>query len=269
MALLQNCFFNRFIYTDKELKEHYKNKTLSPNYRTQTFLNRNVHYAVIGKNDTLPLLVFVHGAPGAWYGYLNLMDDSLLQTHFKLISVDRLGYGKSGYGKAELSTQMQALAIKKIIDAENTHHKKVTVLGRSYGAPIAGYLAINYPTLIDKLVMVSPVIDPEKEKFFWFSNMGKWDVVRFCLPKMMNVATDEKFSHQQEMRTMLPKWKNLYVNTTVIMGEKDWVADTANLTFAKRHIVNCKASFIKLKNTGHLVTSQQPEVIKQILINNN
>ncbi len=267
LTLLQNCLLNKYIYTDKELKEHYKSKTIQPIYKTQTFIDKKIHYAVVSKNDTLPLLVFIHGAPGAWYGYMNLMDDSLLQTKFKLIAVDRLGYGKSNYGKAEVSTQLQALSIKQIIDAENTEHKKVILLGRSYGAPIAAWLAINYPKQIKELIMISPVIDPEKEKFFWFSKIGKWKFTQLFLPKMLNVATKEKYTHQREMKQLLPKWKKLYVNTTVITGEKDWIADTANFSFAKRYLINCPTNFIKLKNTGHLVTYEKPDFIRQLLIN--
>ncbi len=263
---LQNCFLNKYIYTDKELKEHYKNKTLSPEYKTQTFLGKKIHYVVMNKNDTLPLLVFIHGAPGAWYGYLNLIDDSLLQTKFKMISIDRLGYGKSTNGKAELSTQLQALSIKQIIDTENNHSKKVILVGRSYGAPIAAWLAINYPQKISELVMISPVIDPNKEKFYWFSGIGKWKFTQLFLPKMLNVATKEKYAHPNEMKLMLPKWKKLYISTTVITGQNDKIADTSNFTFAKRYLINCPTNFILLKNTGHLVTYEQPEFIKKLFL---
>jgi len=269
IIFLQNCFLNKYIYTDKELKEHYKTLSFSPEYRNQTFLDKKIHYAVINKNDSLPLLVFIHGAPGAWYGYINLMDDTVLQKKFKLISVDRLGYGKSNYGKAFLSTQMQALSIKKIIESENKSNKKVVLMGRSYGAPIAAWLAINYPQLVKELIMISPVIDPEKEKFFWFSAIGKLKFIQLFLPKMLNVATKEKYAHQQEMEQLLPKWKKLYVNTIVISGESDWVADTANFTFAKRYLLNCSTNFIKLKNTGHLVTYEQPELIRDLLLKIN
>lgn len=261
------CYLlNSYIYTDQELQEHYENKTVRPVYKESDFLDRKQHYAVLSKSDTLPLLVMVHGAPGAWYGYLNLTDDSLLQEHFKIVAVDRLGYGKSGYGKEELSVQMQALAIKSIIEKENTHNKKVYLLGRSYGAPITAWLAINYPQKFEKLVMVSPVIDPEKEKFYWFSDIGNSPLVQWALPDLLNVATKEKFTHQKEMELMLPKWKNLCTPTYVLVGEDDAVADTANYSFAKKHITNCPAVFIKLKNTGHQITRQHPEVVRELLL---
>ncbi|MES2568416.1 MAG: alpha/beta hydrolase [Bacteroidota bacterium] len=255
--------------SDAELDEHYKNASIKPVYKTSELTDRDQHYAVLSKSDTLPLLVMVHGAPGAWYGYLNLTDDSLLQKHFKIVAVDRLGYGKSGYGKEELSIETQALAIKKIIDKENTSKKKVYLLGRSYGAPITAWLAINYAEQFEKLVMVSPVIDPDKEKFYWFSDIGKSSLVQWMLPDLLNVATKEKFAHQQEMKKMLPKWENLCTPTYVLVGEEDGVADTANYSFAKKHITNCDAVFMKLKHTGHKITQEHPDLVIELLLQNS
>jgi pimeloyl-ACP methyl ester carboxylesterase len=264
---LSSCFLvNRYVYTDKEIAEHYLGKSLKPSFRTSQFHDRKVHYAVMSKSDTLPLLVMVHGAPGAWYGYLNLTDDSLLQDHFKIVSVDRLGYGKSGYGKEELSVELQGQAIRHIIDKENTSGKKVYLLGRSYGAPIAAWVAINHPQDIEKLVMASPVIDPQKEKFYWFSELGKTKLVQWMLPHFLNVATREKFAHAKEMQRMLPEWQQLCTPTYVLVGEEDNIADTANFTFARRNLTQCPAVFMKLKGTGHQITHQKPELIKDLLL---
>jgi pimeloyl-ACP methyl ester carboxylesterase len=267
LLLFSRCFLlNGYMKSDEELNEHYKNASVKPIYKTSELSDRKQHYAVLTKSDTLPLLLMVHGAPGAWYGYLNLTDDSLLQEHFKIVAVDRLGYGKSGYGKEELSIETQAMAIKKIIDKENTSNKKVYLLGRSYGAPITAWLAINYPEQFEKLVMVSPVIDPDKEKFYWFSDIGNSALVQWMLPDLLNVATKEKFAHQNEMKKMLPKWENLCTPTYVLVGEDDNVADTANYSFAKKHITNCTAVFMKLKHTGHRITQEQPALVKELLL---
>lgn len=266
-VFLTGCFMlNKYVYTDKELALHYEHETIKPIYKNIQYLDHTLHYAVMNKNDSLPLLVFVHGAPGAWYGYLNLMDDTLLQKNYKLVAIDRLGYGKSNYGKAETSIELQAMSIKKIIDQENHTGKKVVLLGRSYGAPIAAWLSINYPQEVEKLFMISPVIDPQKEKFYWFSGIGKWKPVQWLLPKMLNVATKEKYSHAHEMTLMLPEWKKLNTSTYVITGANDKIADTCNYTFAKNHLNNCKSVFMKLENTGHQVTYEHPELIRNLLL---
>jgi pimeloyl-ACP methyl ester carboxylesterase len=267
IIFFSRCYLNRYMYSDGEIEAHYTGKSIKPQFKTASFLGRKLHYAMVSKSDTLPLLVMVHGAPGAWYGYLNLVDDSVLQQNFRIISVDRMGYGKSGYGSEELSVQKQALAVKTIIDKENKDGRKVYLLGRSYGAPIAAWLAINYPQQVEKLVMASPVIDPAKEKFYWFSDLGRTAVVQWMLPDMLNVATREKFSHQKEMAAMLPKWNKLCVPTCVVVGEDDNVADTANFSFAKTHLVNCPAVFMKVKETGHQVTQKRPELIRDLIMN--
>jgi pimeloyl-ACP methyl ester carboxylesterase len=267
LIFFSRCFMlNRFIYTDKELTQHYAGKAIKPSYHFLKYLNYNIHYAQISQSDTLPLLVLLHGAPGAWYGYMNLMDDSLLQSRYKIISIDRVGYGKSNYGRAELSTTLQGLIVKAVIDASNTSGKPITLLGRSYGAPIAAKYALYKPSIVAKLIMVSPVIDPKKEKFFWFSPIGKWKVVQWMLPSVLNVATKEKYAHPKEMAAMEKDWQKLYVPTIVLTGENDRIADTANLSFAKRHITKAPAQFVKLKNTGHLITYERPELIKHILL---
>lgn len=267
-SIFCSCFvLNRYIYTDRELHTHYATKTIQPVYRQTSFLDMHIHYALISKCDTLPLLVLLHGAPGAWYGYMNLMEDSTLQQHFQIVAIDRPGYGKSNYGKAELSILKQALAVKHIISICNTSGKPVSLLGRSYGAPIAAHYALYYPQNVAQLVMVSPVIDPAKEKFYWFSPIGKSKVIQWFLPRVLNVATKEKYAHPVEMRKMESSWRKLYVPTTVLTGENDWVADTANYTFAQKHIINAPARFYKLKQTGHLITYEQPELIKSILLN--
>lgn len=265
--IIPSCLLKKYIYTDEELEEHYKNSSLKPVYKFVNFNGKKLHYAVMSKSDTLPLLVFVHGAPGAWYGYMNLMEDSLLQKKFKMVSVDRLGYGKSNYGTAELSTQMQALSIKEVIEKENYSGKKVTLFGRSYGAPVAASLAIQYPQQVSKLFMISPVIDPDKEKFYWFSGMGTWKVVQWMLPKMLNVATEEKYAHSCQMKAMLPRWKKLYVPTVVVTGENDQIADTANFTFAKKCLINCDTTLVKVPGAGHLVTYERPTLVKKLLLN--
>lgn len=266
LLFFSSCFLlNRFIYTDKELDEYYHDKKIKPVYKTTPFLNHQLHYAVISKSDTLPLLLLVHGAPGAWYGYMRMMNDSLLQQRFKMVSLDRLGYGKSDYGHPELSVQLQALAVKAVMDAENTSHKKVYLFGRSYGAPITAWLAINYPQQVEKLFMISPVIDPEKEKFYWFSNIGRWRVTQWFLPRFLNVATAEKFTHAAQMKRMLPKWKRLYVPTNVVVGDNDQIADTANFSFARKYITNANAIFLKV-HSGHLVTRDQPGLIDSLLL---
>jgi pimeloyl-ACP methyl ester carboxylesterase len=262
---LSSCF-SRYIISAKEVRRHYADKKVKPK---EIFIKNDtlsLSLASMGP-DTLPMLLLIHGAPGSLWGYMNLMDDEDLQKHFHIVSVDRVGYGKSRLKKRRYVTSIETQAHALLpIFALNKSEQKVIVLGRSYGAPIAARLASLAPDKVKELIMVSPVIDPETERFYWFSKWGRMSFVQLFLPAAFNAATAEKYSHADELRKMLPVWEQLSVPTTVIQGGNDWIADPTNLDFAKRHIKSKRAQYIFLYNAGHMITFSHAAMIKEMLL---
>lgn len=264
-ASLSSCF-SRYIISAKQVRKHYALKKVKPTEQIIKNDTLSLCIASIG-SDTLPMLLLIHGAPGSLWGYMNLMDDEDLQKHFHIVSVDRVGYGKSRLKKRRFVTSIatQANALLPVFNL-NKSDEKVTVLGRSYGAPIAAKLVSMVPEKVKELIMVSPVIDPEKEKFYWFSKWGRNSFIQLFLPGDFNTATAEKYSHSEELKKLLPVWQNLHVPTTVIQGGNDWIADPSNIDFAKKHIRSKRAQYIFLYNAGHMITYTHLAMIKEMLL---
>ena len=262
---LSSCF-SRYLITQKEVRKHYATKESKPTIQIIKNDTLSLCIATIGA-DTLPMLLLIHGAPGSLWGYMNLMDDIDLQKQFHIVSVDRVGYGKSRLKKRKFVTSIetQARALLPVL-ALNRSSEKITVLGRSYGAPIAAKMVTLMPDAIKELIMVSPVIDPDKEKFYWFSKWGRNSFIQLFLPGAFNTATAEKYSHSNELKKLLPVWENLTVPTTVIQGGNDWIADPLNLEFAKKHIKSKRAQYIFLHNAGHMITYTHAAMIKEMLM---
>ena len=262
---LSSCF-SRYIISAKQVRKHYASKDIKPEIQIIKNDTLSLCIASVGA-DTLPMLLLIHGAPGSLWGYMNLMDDADLQKYFHIVSVDRVGYGKSRLKKrrsvTSISTQANALLP---VFALNHSDQKVIVLGRSYGAPIAAKLVSMVPEKVKELIMVSPVIDPEKEKFYWFSKWGRNSFIQLFLPGAFNTATAEKYSHADELKKLLPVWQNLDIPTTVIQGGNDWIADPANIDFAKKHIKSRRAQYIFLNNAGHMITFTHAHMIKEMLL---
>ncbi len=266
--LCMSCFRN-WIMTEKELKGHYQNNKHKPTYITIEKDSFKLHLASFGSSFSQPV-IFIHGAPGSWDGYLNLLDDTLLQNDFHLISVDRPGYGKSIKDSKKKIYTLEEQAKSIILSLSINHSPKRAILvGRSYGVPVAVKLAAMYPDKIAKCILISPAIDPSSEKFWWFSNFGKIFLVRWFLPARMNTATDEKFSHVAELRKLLPDWQKINANISVMMGGKDWIIDSSNFQFAKKMLIGKKAKFIHIPDSGHLISKTRPDlVIKEIYSEN-
>src|SRR6478609_760769 len=115
-VLCSGCF-SGLVMTEKEIRNHYKNKAVKPTFTTIRNDSVSLFCATTG-SDTLPPLLLVHGAPGAWYGSRNLLDDTIVQKQYHIIAMDRLGYNKSRFkGKrgAVTSIETQAIAIHEAL----------------------------------------------------------------------------------------------------------------------------------------------------------
>ncbi len=263
--VLPGCIHD-FLLSDSKVETHYSKKQRKPKFRLFEGKNgRHVHYAETG-SDTLPLVFFIHGAPGAWHYYINYLDDSTLLEHAHMISVDRPGYGKSDYGKSLTSIREQARLLHAII-VERSNNQPVILVGRSYGGPIAARIAMDYPADVHALVMLAPALDPAKEKFWWFSKPAKSSIVSWLLPDAVNVASEEKFSHVKELEEMLPLWDSVRAPSTVVVGSADNIVDTANFSFAKRKLRNAKSKkFIWIKDAPHNISDTQPALVREIIL---
>lgn len=259
--------FSRFVMTDKELAAYYKNRPL-PRFAVIKNDSLQLYCATAGA-DTLPPLLVVHGAPGAWYGSRNLLEDSLLLLHYQVIIADRPGYNKTRFKKKRKAVSSIALQSQLLVQALQLNHsgnKRGIVMGSSYGGPIAAKMAIDYADRFNHVILLAPALDPDKEKFWWFHPFIKGGPIKWMLPRNLRNATTEKFTHTKELRLLAPQLQQLNVPITIVQGGKDDIVDPANFDFAKKILKDKPAYFIFLPDANHFIRWQQPRLVKQLLL---
>lgn len=250
----------RILMSDKDIRAYYSNSCNAPTFGSYVIDGHTVHYAESGC-DTLPLVVFIHGAPGAWYGYIHYLDDTMLLRHVHMLSVDRPGYGKSDYGASLTSIEEQARLLEPLLQAKR-NKQPVILVGRSYGGPVAARMAMDVPTQVDAMILLAPALDPEHEKYFWFNKPAKTKLVRWLLPKAFNVATDEKYTHAVELKKMEPLWPKVNMPVTVMQGSADHIVDTVNFHYAQRMLPATNNHFVYLPGYSHFIAAEHPEIVK-------
>src|SRR5580700_5280003 len=167
VALLVGDRFVQFRMDDKVLIEWFKARHIEPHIGYYEALGRKVRYIGVGDNPEATIL-FIHGAPSSMSYWKAYLADSVLLSRATLYSVDRPGYGYSGLADPLPDIGAQAGIIRLILDSLHTAHHPVIVVGVSYGAPIAARLTMDYPELVDGLVLMAPPLGPGQEKIFWF-----------------------------------------------------------------------------------------------------
>lgn len=76
---------------------------------------KQLHYAQVGDDTRLPLLVFIHGTPGSWADFKAIMKDGSLRARYRMVSVDRPGFGFSDFGEA-LPMQEQVVLLAALLE---------------------------------------------------------------------------------------------------------------------------------------------------------
>lgn len=144
----------QFRMNNKEVNKYFQAQPVKPSLKYVTHTDRRIHFADIGY-DSLPLVVFFHGAPGSWSAFADFMRDQELLSYARLISVDRPGYGYSDFGNAEISLEKQAHLIKPVLELNQGKIKPILV-GHSLGGSLIARIAMDYPDLVGGLVMIAP-----------------------------------------------------------------------------------------------------------------
>lgn len=239
-------------------------KPHQPRHHTYIYEERPMHYVEVGAADQ-PLVLFVHGSPGAWDAFLGFFDDPALLSRARLASVDRPGFGASGRGRAEGSLAKQAAAIAPILHT-STSPPGAILVGHSYGAPVIAQLAIDFPQRVRGLVMVAPSIDPTLERTKWFQVVAEWKLLTWMVPGVLVASNREILALKAELEALLPRWQEIEVPVTVIQGEADRLVPPANADFAQRVLVNAPLTVERIPDLNHFVPWRRPELITAAIL---
>ena len=227
---------------------------------------RKVRYVEIGR-DTLPLIVFVHGAPSSSSFWKDMLQDTTLLSHAKLLAVDRPGYGFSGYGRPELSLKKQARILSKILKKKRKEHPKIVLHGSSYGGTLVARLAMDYPNLIDGILLQSASVAPGEEKTYWISYPTSHWALKWLIPPAIQMANAEKLSHKIQLDSMANRWHRIKSKAIILHGDNDGLIYPKNAYFAKEKLINAPIiDFKMLPGRGHDLLWTKRELLIESLI---
>ncbi len=254
VGLLVADRFVQFRESDEEIVSFYEAQNLPIHIDTYPCLDRTIRYVYTESNTAKPTILFIHGAPSSSSYYRNFLSDSTLRAKANLIAVDRPGYGYSGFGNPVPELSRQAYMIRPILDSLHKYNHPVLVVGASYGTSIAARLAMDYPNLVDGLLLLAPSLAPGEEKTYDVSYVLESPFFSWAQPRMIHSANVEKFAHTSELTKMLPLWAKIKQPVQYFQGQNDDLIYTTNAGFAKKNLVNTLSLKIQmLPNRGHLI----------------
>jgi pimeloyl-ACP methyl ester carboxylesterase len=254
-----------FSMSDEDINSALSGLPFKPETNIASFEDREIHYVAIG-DTSKPSVLFVHGSPGSWDNFLSFMRNPVLLSKFRLISVDRLGFGKSGIGKPERSLEKQAQLINRVLEIEQSSSS--ILVGHSYGGPVIAKMAIEYPDKIDGIIFVAASIDPELEKTKWFQIPVHYKVLSWILPDILYSTNEEIIALKKELEDLIPLWSSITQPTSIIQGKNDNLVPYENALFGKKMLVNTSPRMV-IEDINHFIPWENPDLITQEILRVN
>lgn len=186
---------------------------------------------IVGDTN-LPVTVLIHGAPGSLSRFNPILSDTSFTNHHRFIAIDRPGYGYSHFGHADTSISHQAQLIFKAINnfLPNDHY---TLLGVSFGGPIAATIAGMDTNRVNKMVLVSSAVGPGLEKIYDISYLIDKKPFRYIFPTFIRVANDEKLSHENALCEVTTLYSQIKARVLMFHGTSDRLVYYSNTAYCK------------------------------------
>ena len=135
----------KFRETDSDATKEFQNLGMTLVTKSINGKSFHLHYVQVG-NDTLPTLLFVHGSPGSWNAFKSYLQDKDLIKHYRMIAIDRPGFGFSDFNNAKNLTEQSHL-ISFLFDSIKGA-KPIFLVGHSLGGSLIIKLYLDNPELI-------------------------------------------------------------------------------------------------------------------------
>lgn len=252
--------FDRYIATDKGALWYYSdipNADALEVKRTPS----GVRYLSLGDPNQQALLL-IHGAPGSIMDFKAFCRSETLQKKYRLLVVERPGYGGTKPRRAEPSIKIQAERIAEILDAET---QAAIILGHSYGGPLAVLQGAIKPEKIEKIIGVSGAYDPDNEVTMEISHYINFSIYAYMMPRLLWASNVEKLSHPDGLREIVPMYRQVTVPVVLIHGDADTLVPYENTPWLLELLPN--AELIRLAGKEHPVHMTFTQYFVDYLLN--
>lgn len=263
-CVLSRCILCRMTWSDAKAVAIFKEKKVPFHIGDTIIGNRRLHYAVAGAGN-LPTIIFVHGSPGGWIHYAPFMWDSRLLKRFRMVSIDRPGFGHSDFGEA-LPLQQQADLLGPLFLSFKNEYPLI-LCGHSLGGPLVAKIAAEHPDDFHSVLLVAAALDPALEKKETWRHVMNYRLLNWLLPGAFQPSNTELLYLKNDLIPLSAQLQKIRSHVRFIHGDKDSWVPVENVGFGRRMMTSAAdISIDTIKGGDHNFPWKKKEEFKQILL---
>uniref|UniRef100_A0A8D2PG59 Epoxide hydrolase 4 n=1 Tax=Zosterops lateralis melanops TaxID=1220523 RepID=A0A8D2PG59_ZOSLA len=248
------------------------------------------HYVAAGERGK-PLMLLLHGFPEFWYSWRHQLRE--FKSEYRVVALDLRGYGETDAPPHKENYKLDCLIadIKDIL--ESLGYNKCVLIGHDWGGMIAWLVAICYPEMVTKLIVVNfphPSVFTEyilrhpsqliKSGYYFFFQMPWFPEFMFTLNdfKVTKTLLHSQPPWQSQKSTLNNTLKLISVNcfclplqhhevimpTLLLWGERDAFMEVEMAEITRIYVKNHFRLTI-LSEASHWLQQDQPDIVNKLI----
>lgn len=251
-----------FQLSDETLSKAFAKTEYEPRDHFKKLQNGNLHYITAGDSSNIPLLL-IHGSPGAWTDYTDLITQTDLLGRFYIIAVDRPGYGQTTLPEG-LSLQEQALVIQSLIPRYFRERKGI-ILGHSYGGALTVELAKGNQAYLEGMVTVAgAVADPYQDRR-WYNRLVRKTPIKWLISDPLTTSNKEMWQLEDDLDEMEKGLESYDRKAAILQGGSDWLVDQRSAEYLRSRLPKANVRIFAKEDMDHFIIWNDKAVILQAL----
>ncbi len=216
-----------------------------------------------------PTVLFVHGSPGSWASFAPYFLQPELLDGFRLIAIDRPGWGASTVTGKRFPSQLseQAHLLGPLLNAvyEQNQQQKIVLVGHSFGGSLVPVLAALYPDIIRSVLILAGDVSPALAKHRWYNSVLA-GIPRFCIKKHWYHSNLEILDLSMSLYNQQEAMAKLVHPISMMQGTGDKLTDPKNVHFADTLFQKSRLTVQWLPDTGHMINLLCVDKVKAAIV---
>ena len=247
----------------------------------------NLHIRYVDAGSGEPVLL-IHGLGGSIESWTNNIGE--LAKSLRMIAVDLPGFGMSD--KPKMSYTIKFFRDFVVQFLKLLQLKQASIVGSSLGGQVAAEVAISHPSLIKKLVLISPAGafppsfrgSPALWKYVKVINAKSAHQVKQALSVLDNKPVDDSYAQLVYQKLLMPGAKEAFLSalegsaraprlnnrlhrikspTLLLWGKEDYMIP---VKFVEPFVQMKNCRIVMIENCGHRPHFARPELFNRIVV---
>jgi pimeloyl-ACP methyl ester carboxylesterase len=247
----------------EKVLERLKEKNIYPVSKIISY-HDSLRIKVVTVGDTSkPALLLIHGSPGDWSAWENIITNDSVRAQFYILTIDRAGFGETTV-PALVSVNDQADVVWQVMEYESITNN-ITIAGHSYGGAIVEQLLINYADAFDLAVLVAPTLSPDLMQPRWYNKVAKWKLVNKIISQDLKSSNLEMLGLPASLELNKDAVNSIETPIVYIQGKKDVLVDHETVDYFHR-LKPKGVKYVIIDDMNHFTPWSDPYLITDAIL---